>query len=206
MFEGVTMTAINGLLKKVPVIIIEETSDPKNRSWKGHFLMKLFSQMADRVVGVSQSVTEEYLKEKLGISDKKVVLINNGVALPKDVSADEISELKKQWNIKDDDFVIGSIGRMLDDDHKRFSDLIKAFAKFAEGKNSVKLLLVGDGPVKEVYEKQASDLAIADKVIFTGYQSNVTLFYKMMNIFPSYPHAKHLDWFWQKQCLMGCQL
>ena len=70
------------------------------------------------------------------------MLISNGVALPKDVSDSDIIELKKQWNIKDDDFVIESTGRMLDDDHKRFSDLIKAFAKFAEGKNSVKLLFI----------------------------------------------------------------
>lgn len=182
-FEGVTMAVVNGWIKKVPIIIIEETSDPKNRTWKGHFLMKIFSKIANRVVGVSQSVTDEYLKEKLGISDRKVVLINNGVALPTDVSDDEIIQLQKQWNVKPDDFVIGSTGRMLDDEHKRFSDLINAFASFAKTKNNVKLLLVGDGPVKAVYEKQVIDLGLADKVIFTGYQSNVTMFYKMMTVF-----------------------
>ena len=41
-FEGVTMAAINGYIKKVPVILLEETSDPKNRSWKGNLLMKFF--------------------------------------------------------------------------------------------------------------------------------------------------------------------
>src|SRR5690606_35499527 len=39
-FEGVTMAAINGSLKKVPIIILEETSFPIYRSWKANLLMK----------------------------------------------------------------------------------------------------------------------------------------------------------------------
>src|SRR5690606_37723445 len=43
-FEGVAMTAFNGWFKNVPVVIIEETSDPLNRAWRGNLLMKVFSQ------------------------------------------------------------------------------------------------------------------------------------------------------------------
>src|SRR5690606_16752216 len=60
-FEGVTMAAVNGWLKKIPVIVLEETSDPQNRSWKGNMLMKVFSRLADKVIGVSEGVTKEYL-------------------------------------------------------------------------------------------------------------------------------------------------
>lgn len=182
-FEGVTMAAINGWVKKVPVIILEETSDPKNRSWKGNLLMNFFSKMADKVIGVSEAVTEEYLKGKLNLCDSKVQLINNGVALPRFVSLEELAEAKKKWGIEEDDFVIGSIGRMLSDANKRFSDLIKAFAIFTKGKENLKLLLVGDGPEREGYEKLTEELDIKKKVLFTGYQSDVSLFYKLMDVF-----------------------
>ncbi|HLV23606.1 MAG TPA: glycosyltransferase [Moheibacter sp.] len=182
-FEGVTLAAINGWLKKVPVIIIEETSDPINRSWKGNLLIKIFSKMANKVIGVSEAVTEEYLKGKLHLTNDKVVLINNGVALPRTITTDEINLAKGTWNIIENDFIIGSIGRMLSDANKRYSDLIKAFAQFSNEKSNVKLLLVGDGPEKANYEKLVLDLGISDKVIFTGYQSDVTLFYKMMDVF-----------------------
>lgn len=182
-FEGVTMAAINGWIKKVPHIIIEETSDPKNRSWKGNLLMKFYSKMADKVIGVSEAVTEEYLKGKLNLFDSKIQLINNGVALPRFVSLEELAEAKKKWGIEEDDFVIGSIGRMLSDANKRFSDLIKAFAIFTKGKENLKLLLVGDGPEREGYEKLTEELDIKKKVLFTGYQSDVSLFYKLMDIF-----------------------
>ena len=182
-FEGVTMAAINGWKKNVPVIIIEETSDPKNRSWKGNLLMKIFSKLAHRVIGVSQGVTEEYLKGKLNVLPTKVVLINNGVALPRIVEEFELQKARKSLGINEHDFIIGSTGRMLMDSHKRFSDLIQSFAKFALGKNNVKLLLVGDGPEKAHYESLVKELNVKEKVIFTGYQSDVTLYYKIMNVF-----------------------
>lgn len=182
-FEGVAMAAINGWLKKVPVIIIEETSDPLNRSWKGNLLMKLFSIMADKVVGVSEGVKEEYLKKQLKLSDKKAIAINNGVAVPRKVNQKESEEAKRKYGITEKDFVVGSIGRMQHDSHKRFSDLIKAFAQFSVGKENVKLLLVGDGAEKPKYERLVTELGISEKVIFAGYQSDVTLFYQMMNVF-----------------------
>lgn len=182
-FEGVTMAAINGWLKKVPIIIIEETSDPQNRSWKGNLLMTLFSKLAHKVVGVSEGVTEEYLKGKLKIPSEKAILVNNGVALPRAISDTEITATKRSIHISENDFVIGSVGRMLQDEHKRFSDLIKAFAKFASNKDNAKLLLLGDGPERMNYEKLVKELDITEKVIFAGYQQDVTLFYNLMNVF-----------------------
>lgn len=182
-FEGVTMAAVNGWLKRVPVIIIEETSDPQNRSWKGDLLMKLFSNIADVAIGVSEGVTEEYLKGKLHLSSSKAITINNGVAIPRSISKDEITIAKIQYGISDSDFVIGSMGRMLQDSHKRFSDLIKSFAVFAENKINSKLLLVGDGRELDGYRILAESLGIKEKVIFAGYQSDVHLFYRMMDVF-----------------------
>lgn len=182
-FEGVTMAAVNGWLKKIPVVILEETSFPIYRSWRANLLMKLFSKIATKVIGVSPATSEEYLKGKLKLSDKKVELINNGVALPRYLSPQELEKARKEYNILENDFVIGSVGRMLQDANKRFSDLIKAFAEFSKGKENVTLLLVGDGPEREGYEKLVNELGISNQVIFAGYQSDVSLFYQMMDVF-----------------------
>lgn len=183
-FEGVTMAAINGWLKKVPVIIIEETSDPNYRSWKGNLLMKMFARLSDAVIGVSPAVTKEYLLGKLKLSSNKVVLINNGVARPREIAKEEISNAREKWGISEDDFVVGSVGRMRSDEIKRYSDLIRAFAKFAEDKTNCKLLLVGgNDKFLQKYRILAEELNITDKVIFSGYQADVTLFYKLMDVF-----------------------
>ena len=181
-FEGVTMAAINGFIKKVPVIIIEETSDPKNRSWRGNLLMKFFAMLSDTVIGVSPGVVD-YLENTLKLSKHKFFLLNNGVVLPREVSKIEIAEQKASLGIKPDDIIIGSVGRMLQDEHKRFSDLIKAFALVCKTHNNVKLLLVGSGQEVEKYKKLGTELAIIDKVVFTGYQSDVSLYYRLMDVF-----------------------
>jgi glycosyltransferase involved in cell wall biosynthesis len=181
-FEGVTMAAINGFIKKVPVIIIEETSDPKNRSWRGNLLMKFFAKLSDVVIGVSPGVIE-YLENTLKLPKHKIFLLNNGVVLPREINSIEIAEQKTSLAIHPNDIVIGSVGRMLQDEHKRFSDLIKAFAIVCKTHNNVKLVLVGSGPEVVKYQKKAEELGVSDSVIFTGYQSDVALYYRLMNIF-----------------------
>lgn len=181
-FEGVTMAAINGFIKRVPAVIIEETSDPQNRSWKGNLLMKFFAMMSDKVVGVSPAAVE-YLTQKVNIPERKVRLINNGVASPKLLGDAEKSALKKQYGIQENDVVIGTVGRMQLEEHKRFSDLIKAFAIALRENPNSKLMLVGEGPERANYEQLVQELNIGQNVIFTGYQNNVNQFYEIFDIF-----------------------
>ncbi|WP_313803785.1 glycosyltransferase [Flavobacterium sp.] len=181
-FEGVSMAAVNGFLKKVPHIVIEETSDPIHRNWKANFLLRIFSFVSDKVVGVSQA-TCDYLTYKAKINPKKIKLINNGVKEPRAVLETEKIALKKELHIAENDFVIGSVGRMIDDNNKRFSDLIKAVSLLFEKGLPVKLLLVGEGKERPKYEKLAEDLGISSQVIFAKYQNDVAKYYSIMDVF-----------------------
>lgn len=181
-FEGVSMAAINGFLKRVPYIVIEETSDPIHRNWKANLLMRLFSMVSDKVIGVSQA-TCDYLKDTAKVNPKKIQLINNGVKQPRVVSESEKTALKTALNITDEDFIVGSVGRMIDDGNKRFSDLIKAVSLLIEKGCAVKLLLVGEGKERPVYEKLVEELGISNQVIFTKYQNDVAKYYSIMDVF-----------------------
>jgi len=181
-FEGVTMAAVAGVTCRVPIVIIEETSDPQNRSWKGNLLMRLFAFFATKVIGVSNASTS-YLIDKLKISSDKVRLISNGVAIPRNVAENEIKELKEAINIEDGKIIIGSVGRMINDNTKRFSDLIQAFAFLLQKGLNVHLVLVGDGPEKGNYENLVKKLNIEKNVAFEGYQNDVAKYYKIFDIF-----------------------
>jgi len=183
-FEGVTLAAINGFFKKTPLVIIEETSDPVTRRWKANLLMRLFGMLTDVSIGVSPAAVD-YLIKTAKIPQQKVKLITNGVATPRFVSEEEKNNLKIELGIGEGDLVIGSVGRMLQNEHKRFSDLIKAFAALSSQDTNLnlKLLLVGEGPEKEKYEYLAKELNIKDKVIFTGFQEDTAKYYAIMNIF-----------------------
>ncbi|WP_310379998.1 glycosyltransferase [Flavobacterium sp.] len=181
-FEGVTMAAINGFWKRVPIIILEETSDPQTRSWKGNVLMKVLTLSAHKVIGVSPAAAN-YLINTLKINKNKVELITNGIATPRKVTHDETVALKKQLTISEHEIVIGSVGRMTDDANKRFSDLINAFAILVKKQLPVKLILVGDGVEKKKYIQQVEDLGIQKQVFFAGYQADTSLYYSVFDVF-----------------------
>ena len=179
-YEGVTMAAINGFIKKVPVVILEETSDPQNRSAKADFLLRIFSWTADRFIAIAPNVAD-YLIHTAKIDSKKVITINNGVEIPREVSPEEIKNLRNQYHITPTDLVIGTVGRLFDD-HKKITDIIAAI-KMVENVDNLKLLVVGSGRDEKLIKQKAIDLGVQDKVIFTGYQFDTAPFYKLMNVF-----------------------
>lgn len=181
-FEGVTLAAINGFIKRVPYIIIEETSDPVNRSWRGDLLMKLFSILAHYSVGVSHSAYD-YLKNKLKIPQRKLKLIVNGVKSANQYTDQELQELKNNLGILNTDFVFITAGRINTDPHKRFHVLIDNFAKVAVKYPHAKLIMMGEGNMVDEYKKLTEKLNIQNQVIFTGYQSNVDKFFAISNVF-----------------------
>jgi glycosyltransferase involved in cell wall biosynthesis len=68
---------------------------------------------------------------------------------------------------------------------KNLDFLLKAFAGVIQAVDNVRLLLVGDGPVKDELKKLATDLQIADNVTFTGLISynNLPGYLAMCDIF-----------------------
>lgn len=179
-FEGVSMATIGGFLGRVPIIIAEETSDPKNRSPKASLLLRMLTQVADKVIGISPSVVS-YLKNTAKIQSHKIQLINNGVELPRTVDLTELENLSIKYRISKEDIVVGSIGR-LRDQVKLFSDIIKATALLSNP-SKIKILIVGEGPDKEFLIKTAADIGLGNQLIMAGLQMDTAPFYQLMDIF-----------------------
>lgn len=187
-FEGVISAVIAGIVCRVPVIIIEETSEPLNRSWRGNLLLRLLSRFADTVLAISPSV-KRYLIDVARIKASKVVLINYAVDRPDSPDPRDVSAVKRTLGIGNADFVVGSVGR-LRDFHKRFSVLIKAMQAIKPLHPNIKLLIVGDGEDRQSLTSLAKSLDVEDKVIFAGYQSNTPLYYACMDVFALVSHME----------------
>lgn len=188
-FEGNTMACVGGFLGRVPIIIAEETSDPRNRSKKADLLLKLLTSVADKVIGISPGVVN-YLTDKAHIAAKKVQLINNGVEVPREVCMQEIEEIRNRLFIQPGDIVIGSVGR-LRNFHKLFTDIIEAVA-LLNVKASVKILIVGAGGDRKLIENTALKLGLSHQLIMAGLQPHTAPFYQIMDIFCI---ASHMEGF-----------
>jgi glycosyltransferase involved in cell wall biosynthesis len=177
-FEGNSLAAIAGKLGKVPVIILEETSDPQNRKKRANMLLKLFVSFSDCIVAISPNV-EDYLIRVTNISKSKVKLINNGVNIPKGPDYDQIQKIRVDLGIGENEIVIGFVGRLYDE-HKRISDLILAFSLLKM--DSVKLMIVGDGKDRDSLKALAMQKGISEKVIMVGYQGDPSVYYQLMTM------------------------
>ncbi len=178
-FEGMAMATIGGWLGKVPVKILEETSEPSTRSRKAIWLQRLFVKGADKIIGISPAVVA-YLRDKAKLPKEKIILVNNGVPLPKSVARKEIELLKSELGISERDFVIGSVGRVYNE-VKRFSDILEALK--ISGRSNFKFLLVGDGPDLKKLKEMAINLQLGKHFIPVGYQENPDLYYHVMDVF-----------------------
>lgn len=181
-YEGMGLANILGWRLPKAKVISEETSDPTNRSWRGNVLLQLLCLRSSAVIGVSTSVAD-YLRNIAHIPARKVKLINNAVLPAPNLTLSQLQEYRQSLGLKDTDFVIGSVGRIFDD-HKRFSDLIRALRMLHDqGFTQAKLLIIGSGPDDQMLADLTAELNLTGEVIFAGYQAEARHFYPLMDVF-----------------------
>lgn len=152
--------------------------DKKSAIWEDRFS----SFMMDRVVGVSENLTE-YLRTKVNIDNKKLLTITNGVDTHRFIplSLEQRNALKVTLGLNRNDKILGTICRL--DPIKNLDFLIRCFSSIAEAVPACKLLIVGDGPSEDSLRNYAKSLGVASKVMFMGRSSEVE---KMLPVFDLY--------------------
>ena len=112
---------------------------------------------------------------------KKVPIIHNAINTSFFVYNKDIRDsIRKQYNVQDN-FLVGCVCRF--DKQKNPLFLLDIFYELLKIKPTSKLLLVGDGNLKEKIVKKIKKLNIEDKVILTGNVPNVNELYQAMDIF-----------------------
>jgi glycosyltransferase involved in cell wall biosynthesis len=162
---------------------------------------KSLFRRADKIIAASLDyVAHSSIKKYFKKWPEKFVEIPFGVHLekfhvfPHDIS--ELQELRRKYGIQDKDRVIMFLGA-LDAAHKfkGVEILLQAFADLTvetrrasslrSENHNVKLLICGDGDLKNKYQKLAKELNIDNHVIFAGRvpEEELTLHYNLADIF-----------------------
>lgn len=141
------------------------------------------SYKIDCITTPSESMRE--LIRSYGVKNR-IEIIPNAIHLISFKEDDELkrTEIKKQYNLKEDDKIILFVGRVASE--KSIDKIIKALAiikKRSIGK--VKLLIIGDGPAMDELKQLARTLKIEKDAIFAGTVSyeEIRHYYKMAYVF-----------------------
>lgn len=94
-------------------------------------------------------------------------------------------EIRKEFHIKDDVFLIGSLGRIVPLKNTDF--IVDVFWHVKKIMKNSKLLIVGDGVLLDSIIKKVNQLGLKEDVVFTGARSDTERMYSAMDcyLFPS---------------------
>lgn len=132
---------------------------------------------------------KELFENKYGIT-RKISVIPTGIDTTKfelnEKLQKEINKLKKKYNIKENDFIIGSVGRIAKE--KSFDKLINTLPTLLEKDKNIKLLIVGGGPELENLKELTKKLNLEKNIIFTGLVNYelIPAYYHLFNIMTSF--------------------
>lgn len=111
----------------------------------------------------------------------RVEWIRNAIDVEKFLFNEEKrNKLRKEFNISDDEFIIGNVARL--DYQKNQEFILEVFAELVKKQENTRLFLVGGGD-KTNLEIQAAELGIRDKVEFLGERSDVPDLCNMFDFF-----------------------
>ena len=151
------------------------------------FVEYLAEYYCDSSIGeliVPTAKTKEIFKKQYKFK-REVHVIPNGIDLDKfsieNINKKELEKIKKQYGIKDTDFVIMYVGRL--GPEKNIPFLARAQKQIVKKHKNCKLVIVGEGPMKNELEKITS--SIRENVIFTGKipQSDIQYYYRLADVF-----------------------
>jgi sugar transferase (PEP-CTERM/EpsH1 system associated) len=163
-----------------------DVADPDGSNRRYRLIRRLYAPFAHRIVAVSQPIAD-YLVKRVGLAQRKVVLIRNGVDLDRFHLADPAAPAPADFPFsREQHWVFGSVGRL--EPIKNHALLLDAFARLVRtqpvvGGRAMRLALVGSGVLREALMRQAEQAGIADRLWMPGSRDDVPALLRAMDGF-----------------------
>lgn len=165
---------------KIPVRIAHSHAKATAGPYK--FLRKLIKKSIPYYSTVNLACSKD--AGKWLFNSKKFEVFNNSIDCDKfkfQQNTTKNNLLRKSLNIKPDEFVLGLIARFSPTKNHQF--LIEVFSELLKIEKKSKLILIGDGELKEDILNKVKKHNIIDSVIFVGNVSNPQDYLSIMDVF-----------------------
>jgi sugar transferase (PEP-CTERM/EpsH1 system associated) len=163
----------------IPVVVHTEHGKQYASNWRRRLVGRLAGRYARRYFCVSADVAREVRDYRI-VAPGKVAVVPNGIDVDRFARA-EPADPGDGLGIQPGARVIGTVGRLTE--IKRQDLLIRAFARVAARHPAARLLLVGDGPLRNALETLTTTLGVGDRVTFAGYRDRPERFLRLMDVF-----------------------
>ncbi len=151
-------------------------------SRKRRLIAKILFKIVNKIIGVCDDVSN-FLLDEMRTNPNKTFTILNGIDIDKFFIPECCSILKNKDKLgfKENDFIIGTIGRL--ERVKNHKLLILAFKEGLRIEKNLRLLIVGEGSLREELVKLTENLSISEYVKFTGNRKDIPDLLNIMDLF-----------------------
>ena len=173
---------IAALAKRRNVLVVTRHNAEKFFPSAPKFLSSALSRFvikrSNAIIAISQSVSDFLHENRELPKDVEPVVIYYGYQSNSEHA--DLRKLRESFNIPLEATVIGTVARLTT--QKDIPTLLRAFASLKSNDN-LRLLMVGDGPLRDELKSMAIELGICDQVIWAGRTDKVFAHLNLMDIF-----------------------
>lgn len=132
-------------------------------------LFKFLFSKTDKVISVGEEALTDF-RNFFPFSPNKSLVIRRGVPVIYS-SENEIARIREQYSIQKEDFVFIHIGHFSAEKNHAF--LLKAWQQLTNKHNTIKLVLLGDGILRDTIINEVRELNLSNSVLLPGLQTNI---------------------------------
>jgi len=155
-----------------------EFTDLHGSNYRRNLARWVLGRWVNLFVAVSDEI-KSWLVNKVGIPEKKIVTIVNGVDTKKFFPPADKKKVKQDLGIDPDTFIVGTVGRL--DKVKNYEMLLKAMP-LKSSEFPYKLILIGDGPERANLEVFVTTHRLPN-VEFLGEKQNIRDYLQVFDLF-----------------------
>jgi glycosyltransferase involved in cell wall biosynthesis len=152
----------------------------RGKSWLLRGMEQSLARITDRIITVSDCVKDELVAYRVARAEQ-ISVIPLGFDLAPFLNARaHRGEFRREFGFDDVIKLVGIVGRIFP--IKNHGLFLTAAARIAAAEPAARFVIVGDGILRPDLEQQARDLGIADRVLFTGWRSDLPRIYADLDV------------------------
>ena len=170
--------------------VVSTVHSSRIRSVEDREELRRLTPCMDRLIAVSKAIVGKIEDE--GRTGTRVSLIYNGVDLERYDHQEPCCTLREEYGMEPGSQIVGVVARL--EAEKGHPTLLEAWPRVLRSVPDAYLLIVGEGSRRDDLERQAADLRIAHRVVFTGRREDVPAVTAALDVavLPSYREAQGL--------------
>lgn len=137
--------------------------------------------LCDYQFACSEEAAIKYFGKSI-LRKKTYTLIYNAINVDKYIYNETLrKKYRKEFGFLDSDFLIGNIGRLSPQKNQHF--LVKIFSEVIKKNENAKLIIIGEGELKDSLVNLCEQMNISNYVFFLGRRDDVDKIYNMFDLF-----------------------